>query len=138
MPIASERVLIAPSEGNLSSGYNPGVDVSAEKHYLILQEPSGKVAIANPASDRLTLIQIKALSNGDIFSSQTIEIAAKSRKIIDLQQLGVPQDSILEITSTEPVSIERYIGTKNSGDWGNVSPAAGNVSDLYISPPEFD
>ena len=138
VPIASERVLIAPSEGNLSSGYNRGVDVSAEKHYVILQEPSGKVAIANPASDRLTLIQIKALSNGDIFSSQTIEIAAKSRKIIDLRQLGVPQDSILEITSTEPVSIERYIGTKNSGDWGNVSPAAGNVSDLYISPPEFD
>ena len=138
VPIASERVLITPSEGTLSSGYNWGVDVSAEKHYLILQEPSGKVAIANPASDRLTLIQIKALSNGDIFSSQTIEIAAKSRKIIDLQQLGVPQDSILEITSTEPISIERYIGTKNSGDWGNVSPAAENVSDLYISPPEFD
>ena len=65
-------------------------------------------------------------------------IAAKSRKIFDLQQLGVPQDSILEITSTEPVSIERYIGTKNSGDWGNVSPAADYVSDLYISPPEFD
>ena len=115
MPIASERALIAPSEGNLSSGYNRELTFQQKKHYLILQEPSGKVAIANPASDRLTLIQIKALSNGDIFSSQTIEISAKSRKIIDLRQLGVPQDSILEITSTEPVSIERQIGTKN---WG--------------------
>tara|TARA_Y100000768_G_scaffold388711_1_gene386364 strand:+ start:3151 stop:4695 length:1545 start_codon:yes stop_codon:yes gene_type:complete len=138
VPIASERVLIASSEGNLSSGFNPGVSVSGEEHYLILQEPSGKVAIANPASDRLTLLQIEAFSNGEIFSSQVIEVSAKSRKIIDLQQLGVPENSVLRIVSTEPVGIERYIGTKNSGDWGNVSPAAVNVSDLYVSPPEFD
>ena len=138
VPIASERVLIASSEGNLNSGYNPGVSVSGEEHYLILQEPSGKVAIANPASDRLTLLQIEAISNGDIFSSQIIEVSAKSRKIIDLQQLGVPQNSVLRIVSTEPVSIERYIGTNKSGDWGNVSPATASVSSLYITPPEFD
>tara|TARA_B100001113_G_scaffold331372_1_gene307664 strand:- start:575 stop:1264 length:690 start_codon:yes stop_codon:yes gene_type:complete len=138
VPIASERVLIASSEGNLSSGYSPGVSVSGEEHYLILQEPSGKVAIANPASDRLTLLQIEALSDGDIFSSQVIEVSAKSRKIINLQQLGVPQNSVLRIISTEPVGIERFIGTENSGDWGNVSPAASNVSGLYVSPPEFD
>ena len=130
VPIASERVLIASSEGNLNSGYNPGVSVSGEEHYLILQEPSGKVAIANPASDRLTLLQIEAISNGDIFSSQIIEVSAKSRKIIDLQQLGVPQNSVLRIVSTEPVSIERYIGTNKSGDWGIVSPATANVSSV--------
>ena len=138
VPIASERVLISSSEGNLSSGYSPGVSVIGEEHYLILQEPSGKVAIANPASDRLTLLQIEALSDGDIFSSQVIEVSAKSRKIINLQQLGVPQNSVLRIISTEPVGIERFIGTENSGDWGNVSPAASNVSGLYVSPPEFD
>ena len=36
VPIASERVLIASSEGNLNSGYNPGVSVSGEEHYLSL------------------------------------------------------------------------------------------------------
>lgn len=138
VPITSERVLIASTEGNLNSGYNPGVNVSGEKHYFLMQEPIGKVAIANPASDRLALLQIEALSNGDIFSSQTIEISANSRKVIDLQQLGVPQNAIIRIVSTDPVSIERYIGTESSGGWGTVLPSAENVSDLYVSPPKFD
>ena len=136
--VASERVLLTTSAGNLSSGYNPGVDISGQEHYFLLKEPLGRVAIVNPASDRLTLLEIEALSNGNIFSSQIIEVSAKSRKIIDLQQLGVPQDSILRIVSTEPVSVERFLGAEGSGDWGNVFPVADSVSDLSVSPPEFD
>jgi hypothetical protein len=103
-----------------------------------MKEPSGKIAVVNPAPDRLTLLQLEAFSYGEIYASQTVEISAKSRKIIDLQQLGIPQNSVIKVVSSEPVSIERLVGSKTEGDWGNVLPSATSVTELFIPEPRFD
>lgn len=138
VPIASERTLIAISGEDVSSGFSPGVSLSGEEHFFLMKEPSGKIAVVNPASDRLTLLQLEVFSDGEIYASQTVEISAKSRKIIDLQQLGIPQNSVIKVVSSEPVSIERLVGSKTGGDWGNVLPSATSVTELFISEPKFD
>lgn len=138
VPIASERTLIAISGENVSSGFSPGVSLSGEEHFFLMKEPSGKIAVVNPAPDRLTLLQLEAFSYGEIYASQTVEISAKSRKIIDLQQLGIPQNSVIKVVSSEPVSIERLVGSKTEGDWGNVLPSATSVTELFIPEPRFD
>jgi hypothetical protein len=138
VPIASERMLIATSNTNAGSGFSPGVSLSGEEHYFLMKESSGSIAVVNPAPDRLTLLKLEALSAGEIYESQTIEVSAISRKVIDLQQLGIPKNSVIKVISTEPVSIERLVGNKAEGDWGLILPLAASVTELFIPQPQFD
>ena len=48
---------------------------------------------------------------GEVYESLPFEISSVSRKVINLGQFGVPADSVIEIVSSEPVLVERYIGS---------------------------
>ena len=101
-------------------------------------ESTGEISVANPAQDRLTLLQLMAYSDGKIFESQIIEVSAKSRKVINLQQLGIPNNSVIKVVSTEPIALERFIGPESTGGWGSVSLNSDLVEDLLIVEPQFD
>ena len=136
--IAAERFALAQSEGNLSSSISRGVNLSGKEHYFLMLESTGEISVANPAQDRLTLLQLMAYSDGKIFESQIIEVSAKSRKVINLQQLGIPNNSVIKVVSTEPIALERFIGPESIGGWGSVSLNSDLVEDLLIMEPQFD
>ena len=132
-PIVSERFVISSTVPQKLSGSTLGVDLAAKEHFAIAKDSGGKLAIAHPADDRLTLVQLYAYSEGQLYESQVVEVSASSRKIIDLQQLGIPENSVIRILSSEPVSVERYLGSKMEGQWGRLSVGASELVELELS-----
>ena len=90
------------------------------------------VAISHTSKDRLTQLKLRAFSDGEVYESLPFEIAAVSRRVINLQQFGVPENSVIEITSTEPVLIERYIGNEQGGYWTRVTPKSTSASEPFV------
>ncbi|MEG3585855.1 MAG: DUF5719 family protein [Actinomycetota bacterium] len=133
VPIVSERFVISSTISQKISSSTPGVDLSAKEHFAITKDPEGQLAIVHPADDRLTLVQFYAYSEGQLYESQVLEVSPTSRKIIDLQQLGIPENSVIRILSSEPVSIERYLGSQMEGEWGRLSVGTSELVELEIS-----
>ena len=48
--------------------------------------------------------------------------------MINLQQFGVPANSVIEIVSSEPVLVERYIGSEQGGYWTRVTPQSSSAN----------
>ena len=115
-----------------------GVDLAAKEHFAIAKDSEGQLAIVHPADDRLTLVQLYAYSEGQFYESQVIEVSASSRKIVDLQQLGIPENSVIRILSSEPVSVERYLGSKLEGEWGRLSAGASELVELEVNQTIYE
>ena len=138
VPIVSERFGVTSESLVASSGSNMGIDLAAREHFFISNSSGGKLAVVLPAEDRLTLLQLFAYSEGKIYESQIIEVSAKSRKIIDLQQLGIPEDALIRVTSSEPVALERYLLSQMMGQWDRVAAGTSGLVELEISPQPFE
>ncbi|HJM29003.1 MAG TPA: hypothetical protein QF776_10190 [Acidimicrobiales bacterium] len=138
VPIVSERSIISSPNSSKTSGSNLGTDFSGREHFAIATNGEGELAILHPADDRLTLVHIYAYSQGQVYESQVFEVSAKSRKIIDLRQLGIPNNSVLRIVSSEPVSIERYLGSEVEGEWSRLPVAGSSLVQLEIEPPNYE
>ncbi len=132
IPVVSERSVLSFLSGTQLSGSNLGVNVSGKEHFSLVSSSEGKLAITHPASDRLTLVQLFAYAGGNVYESQVIEVSARSRKIVDLQQLGIPDNSVVRISSSEPVSIERYLGSQTEGEWSRLPIASNSLIGLFV------
>ena len=53
-------------------------------------------------------------------------------KVINLEQFGIPPASVIEVISSEPVLVERYIGSSKGGYWTRVLPALSSLSEPII------
>ena len=137
-PIVSERFVISSMTPQKLSGSTLGVDLAAKEHFAIAKDSEGQLAIVHPADDRLTLVQLYAYSEGQLYESQVIEVSASSRKIVDLQQLGIPENSVIRILSSEPVSVERYLGSKLEGEWGRLSAGASELVELEVNQTIYE
>ncbi|MBG02150.1 MAG: hypothetical protein CL470_07765 [Acidimicrobiaceae bacterium] len=132
LPVASERFVL--SDGSFpqttSSGF--GIDVAATSHTFISKGGDEQIAIAHPSNDRLTQVKLFAYSDGQVYESFPFEISAVSRKVIDLEQFGIPSNSVIQIDSSEAVLVERHIGSDQGGYWTRVTPHASSVMEPRI------
>ena len=137
LPVASERFVL--SDGSFpqmtSSGF--GVDVVSTSHMFISTEGDERIAIAHPSNDRLTQVKLFAYSDGEVYESLPFEISATSRKVINLQQFGVPSNSVIQIVSSEPVLVERHIENDQGGYWTRVIPEASSAMEPMIPSQEI-
>ena len=84
------------------------------------------------SDDRLTRLKLLAFSDGRVYESLPFEISSVSRKVINLEQFGVPTNSVIEIVSSEPVLVERYIGSEQGGYWTRVTPQSSSANEPAI------
>ncbi len=131
-PIVSERFVLSDGSSPQNTGSGLGVDVVASSHNFISIGGDDLVAISHTSDDRLTQIKILAYSGGDVYESLPFEISAVSRKVISLQQFGIPKNSVIQVVSSEPVLIERYIDSEQGGYWTRVTPEASSAGEPNI------
>ena len=130
--IVSERFVFSDGSFPQMTASGFGVDVMADSHNFISSEGDELVAISHTSDDRLVQLKLLAFSGGELYESLPFEISAVSRKVINLNQFGIPADSVIELISSEPVLVERYIGSSKGGYWTRVLPAASSLSEPYV------
>ena len=104
----------------------------ADSHNFISSGGDELVAISHTSDDRLAQLKLVAFSGGELYESLPFEISAVSRKVINLAQFGIPENSVIELISSEPVLVERYIGSDEGGYWTRVLPASSSLSEPYV------
>jgi hypothetical protein len=125
--VAAERLVLSDGSSPQMSSSGFGVDVAAQSHIFVSTGGDERIAIVHPSDDRLTQLQLFAFSEGMTYESLPFEISATARKVISLQQFGVPSNSIVQVISSEPVLIERMIPSEKGAYWTRVTPAASSV-----------
>ncbi|MDG1844881.1 MAG: DUF5719 family protein [Acidimicrobiales bacterium] len=125
--VAAERLVLSDASFPQTSSSGFGVDVAAQSHVFVSTGGDDRIAIVHPSGDRLTQLQLFAFSDGEVYESLPFEISAKARKVISLQQFGVPSNSIVQVVSSEPVLIERMVPSEKGNYWTRVIPAASSV-----------
>ena len=131
-PIVSERFVLSDGSFPQMTGSGFGIDVEANSHTFISTGGNDLVAISHTSDDRLTRLKLLAFSDGGVYESLPFEISSVSRKVINLQQFGVPANSVIEIVSSEPVLVERYIGSEQGGYWTRVTPQSSSANEPDI------
>ncbi len=130
--VASERFVLSDGSLPQMTGVGFGVDVVAKSHVFITKSGDDQIAIVHPADDRLTQLKLFAYSDGEIYESMPFEASAVSRKVVSLKQFGIPPNAVVQVVSSEPVVIERYLGSEQGGYWTRVTPEASSVMEPNI------
>ena len=137
-PVASERFVLSDGSFPQMTGSGFGVDVVAKSHVFLSLAGDDRIAITHPSDDRLTQLKLFAYSDGEIYESLSFEVSAVSRKVISLQQFGVPDNSVVQIVSSESVLVERFIDSDQGGYWTRVTPEAFSAMEPEISLQEIN
>lgn len=130
--VASERFVLSDGSLPQMTGAGFGVDVVAKSHVFITKGGDDQIAIVHPADDRLTQLKLFAYSEGEIYESVPFEASAVSRKVVSLKQFGIPSNAVVQVVSSEPVIIERYLGSEQGGYWTRVTPEASSAMEPDI------
>jgi len=131
-PIVSERFVLSDPSLPQMTGAGFGVDVVSNSYNFISTEGNELIAISHTSNDRLTQVNLFAYSEGEVYASLPFEISAVSRKVVNLEQFGIPKNSIVRIVSSEPVIMERYIRSDQGGYWTKATPDISSVNEPEI------
>jgi Family of unknown function (DUF5719) len=126
--VVAERLVIADAGRPASASVSMGVSVAANEHAFTVTDPSVLVAIAQPADDRIAVVELEVLSSGAVLEAMPVEIPGGGRVIIDLQAISVPADAVIVIRSGEPVFVERGTDLGAGIVWSPVSPFASSLT----------
>ena len=103
--IVSERFVFSDGSFPQMTASGFGVDVMAVSHNFISPKGDELVAISHTSDDRLAQLKLLAYSDGELYESLPFEISAVSRKVINLEQFGIPPASVIELISSDHVMI---------------------------------
>ncbi len=125
--VIAERFVVATADQASASSAAAGVTVAATRHLMVVDRSTTRVAIAQPATDRIARVVLRVFVDGSVLEAAPVELPGGGRIVVDLQSISVPPNSVVVVESTEPVFVEQGADVGGGITWSPAAPVRSTV-----------